>query len=248
MQLTSTSCCNIVELRQYQLHPGQRDTLITIFDREFVETQEALGMTLLGQFRDIDRPDVFTWLRGFPDMESRAASLGSFYDGPVWAKSRNEANATMVAWDNVRLLRPVLAWPLGDRPAPGATAVPTTDRGIVVGTIYPLKPRGPSSFSELFEGSVAPRLAAAGAHPFATFETEPGVNSYPRLPVREGERERCFAWFARFADVAAYERSITRLGEDVMWRSEVIGRLDAHLAAPVEVLRLEPTARSRTLP
>ncbi|RZL06943.1 MAG: NIPSNAP family protein, partial [Rubrivivax sp.] len=34
----------IVELRRYTLHPGQRDTLIELFEREFVESQEALGM------------------------------------------------------------------------------------------------------------------------------------------------------------------------------------------------------------
>ena len=28
----------IVELRRYTLHPGRRDTLIELFDREFVET------------------------------------------------------------------------------------------------------------------------------------------------------------------------------------------------------------------
>ena len=36
-------CSPIVELRQYTLHPGQRDTLIDLFDREFVESQEAPG-------------------------------------------------------------------------------------------------------------------------------------------------------------------------------------------------------------
>src|SRR6185436_19195944 len=46
----------VVELRQYTLHPGMRDVLIDLFDREFVETQEALGMTVLGQFRDLDDP------------------------------------------------------------------------------------------------------------------------------------------------------------------------------------------------
>ena len=35
------TCCPIVELRQYTLHPGQRDVLIDLFDREFVESQEA---------------------------------------------------------------------------------------------------------------------------------------------------------------------------------------------------------------
>ena len=86
----------VVELRQYTLHPGKRDVLIELFDREFVESQEALGIQLLGQFRDIDRPDVFTWLRGFDSMSSRADALAGFYDGPVWAKHRDAANATMI--------------------------------------------------------------------------------------------------------------------------------------------------------
>ncbi|MDX8463676.1 NIPSNAP family protein, partial [Mesorhizobium sp. VK2D] len=30
----------IVELRQYTLRPGQRETLIALFDREFIESQE----------------------------------------------------------------------------------------------------------------------------------------------------------------------------------------------------------------
>ena len=40
--------CPIVELRQYTLHPGQRDVLIELFDRELVESQEAVGMAILG--------------------------------------------------------------------------------------------------------------------------------------------------------------------------------------------------------
>ncbi|PYQ18275.1 MAG: hypothetical protein DMF79_15470 [Acidobacteria bacterium] len=100
------TCCPVIELRQYTLHPGQRDSLIALFDREFVETQEATGMRVIAQFRDLDRPDVFTWLRGFPDMPTRTASLGAFYGEPVWAAHRAAANATMVSTDNVRLLRP----------------------------------------------------------------------------------------------------------------------------------------------
>jgi hypothetical protein len=34
------SCCPIVELRQYRLQPSKRDTLIALFDREFVESQK----------------------------------------------------------------------------------------------------------------------------------------------------------------------------------------------------------------
>src|SRR5436190_23697235 len=71
--------CPVVELRQYTLHPGMRDTLIELFDREFVESQEALGMKIIGQFRDADNPNRFVWLRGFRDMPSRAQALKDFY-------------------------------------------------------------------------------------------------------------------------------------------------------------------------
>ena len=54
---------NIIELRQYTLRPGQRDTLIELFEREFIESQDTCGMTVLGQFRDLDDPDRFVWLR-----------------------------------------------------------------------------------------------------------------------------------------------------------------------------------------
>ena len=49
----------IYELRQYTLWPGKRDALVDLFDREFVESQEATGMRVDGQFRDADRPDRF---------------------------------------------------------------------------------------------------------------------------------------------------------------------------------------------
>jgi hypothetical protein len=74
---------NIVELRQYTLQPGKRDTLIDLCDGHFIEPQETAGMSLIGQFRDVNNPERFVSLRGFPDMEARAAGLQSFYGGPV---------------------------------------------------------------------------------------------------------------------------------------------------------------------
>ena len=75
---TIQSCCPIVELRQYTLHPGKRNVLIDLFDREFVESQEALGMKFIGQFRNLDNPNRFVWLRGFRDMPSRVEALKDF--------------------------------------------------------------------------------------------------------------------------------------------------------------------------
>src|SRR2546421_11181848 len=72
----------VVELRQYTLRPGQREVLIDLFDRELVESQEAAGMAIVGQFRDLDDPDRFVWIRGFSSMPARARALASFYGGP----------------------------------------------------------------------------------------------------------------------------------------------------------------------
>ena len=73
----------VVELRQYTLRPGQRDVLIDLFDREFVESQEAAGMAIVGQFRDLDDADAFVWIRGFPNLRARAEALNAFYYGPT---------------------------------------------------------------------------------------------------------------------------------------------------------------------
>jgi hypothetical protein len=104
---TIPSPCAIVELRRYALHPGRRETLIELFDREFVHTQEDCGMRVLGQFRDLDAPDDFVSLRGFANMAERREALAAFYGGPVWQRHRNAANATMQDSSNVLLLRNV---------------------------------------------------------------------------------------------------------------------------------------------
>jgi hypothetical protein len=71
------------ELRRYSLHPAQREVLVELFEERFIESQEELGMSLLGQFRDLDDPDGFVWLRGLADMARRGHGLTAFYGGPV---------------------------------------------------------------------------------------------------------------------------------------------------------------------
>src|ERR1700722_15845065 len=115
-----TDPCAIVELRQYTLHPGRRATLVALFEREFLEPQEALGMTIAGEFAAIDQPHRFVWLRGFSDMTARRAGLEAFYGGPVWKAHRDAANATMIASDDVLLLHPA-------RPGAGFAMLPERD-------------------------------------------------------------------------------------------------------------------------
>jgi quinol monooxygenase YgiN len=244
---TSTESWPIVELRRYTLHPGRRETLIALFDRELVETQEACGMQVIAQFRDIDNPDVFTWLRGFADMESRKAALTTFYDGPAWCAHRDTANATMIDSDNVRLLRPAnpasgLEFAAAARPSVGATSIPP---GLTVATIYTIAPHARAGFAGFFDRVVAPEMIASGARPCAAFETEPSGNTFPRLPVRE--REHTFVWFAQFADVAAYDRHVPDLHASHEWNERKQRLLERHFSAPAERWRLTPTARSLPL-
>lgn len=235
----------IVELRQYTLHPGQRDTLIELFDREFVETQEAVGIQVIGQFRNLDDPDQFVWLRGFNDMSGRAQSLNAFYSGPVWKEHRDAANATMIDSDNVLLLR--LAHPASGFALENEHRLPigrSVVRGeFVTATIYYFDKPVNSSFISYFEDTIQPALMEAETKILAYFVTEDSSNTYPRLPIREGEN--VFVWFAGFQDQDAYQRHVGELAKSKVWRDEISKSLNRKLKRKPELLRLVPTSRSR---
>jgi hypothetical protein len=202
------NCCSIVELREYTLHPGKRDDLIDLFDREFVESQEVLGVHVIGQFRDVDRPDRFVWLRGFPDMDLRLASLTSFYSGPVWDAHKDAANATMVDSDNVLLLRPTrdgsgFAHP----PRRTRDELPTASHAFSISVV---------ARDESFEA-----VGDGGGLLLAKLESEPSANTYPRLPIREGE------------DVVVTVR-----------RHSTVDEIDPVHTAAALTMRLTPTSRS----
>lgn len=227
------------------MHPGKRDVLIGLFDREFIESQEALGIKIIGQFRDLDRPDRFVWLRGFRDMSSRARALTDFYGGPVWKARREAANATMIDSDNVLLLRPALptsGFSLENmkRPPAGSVEVPTS---LVVATIYYFERPVVPDFINFFEQALKPVATTLGATICAYFVTENSENTFPALPVRAGEN--VFVWFSTFQDWAAYENYVAVLSQSERWRDEVSGGLKRYLDRAPEVLKLSPTARSQ---
>lgn len=237
-------CCPIVELRQYTLHPGKRDTLIDLFEKEFIETQEAVGMRVIGQFRDLDNPNRVVWLRGFRDMPTRAQGLSAFYDGPVWKKHRDAANATMIDSDNVLLLRPArsgsgFSLQDNDRPPPGSN---DAAKGLVVATIYYFAAPVGDDIVDWFERELKSVFTDAGACIIGCFVTESSPNNFPRLPVREGEQ--VLVWFARFQDQTAYEHYVTALAQSPHWRNEISETLARRLKGSPEVLKIAPTARS----
>ncbi|RZJ02876.1 MAG: NIPSNAP family protein [Brevundimonas sp.] len=211
----------VIELRQYTLKPGRRDAFIALFEREFVETQEAVGIRLIGLFRDLDDPDRFVWLRGFADMAARKLALETFYFGPVWAEHRAAANAEIVDSDDVLLLAAAGAgFPSVDNPD-------VSRNDVILAGVHRLTDPPAADLDQQIRAS----LTAAGLRPLAVLATESAENTFPRLPVRT---DGPFAvWFA-FADEGT-QAAMALDGRDFA------GRVGPRL----QTLRLAPTPRSR---
>ncbi|WP_344159312.1 NIPSNAP family protein [Kribbella yunnanensis] len=208
-------CCSVVDLRQYTLHPGARDTLIDVFDEHFVEGQEVCGMHIVGQFRDLDDPDRFVWLRGFNTLDARAEALKSFYYGPVWREHAAVANATMIDSDNALLLEPIHLGP--DYPSPNSPRPTEPAESLITGFVHPAGP----GFVEQFQREMLPALAEVGASPLAVFRSLVVENNFPQLPLRD---DVVLVWLARGVDEQA--REVLRAWEG-------------------QELRLRPTSRSQ---
>lgn len=236
----------VIDLRQYTLYPGTRDPFIELFDRELVETQEAVGMRVIGQFRDLGDPNRFVWMRGFADMPSRERALNAFYvDGEAWKRHGDAARASMIDSSDALLLRPArpdLGFSL-DSPAQRPALVSPVPVDLIVATIHHLRAPTDAAFLDFYENTVASVLQAAGGRMLGVFITDYSPNNFKRLPVREGEH--VFVPFWAFADVDAYHAHMTALGQNQRWRTEIYPALIQRLQSRPQILRLAPTSRSQ---
>jgi len=231
--------CSVVELRQYTLHPGQRDTLVSLFERELIEPQEAVGIRVLGQFEDLDGPDRFVWFRGFANMDARREALTSFYGGKVWAEHRDAANATMIDSDDVLLLRPVR--PSGGFPRRFRFSASARETSRLLVRIFHRAP-GPSELIDFCLEHVAPALEGTGAPVLTWLESKHVPNDFPRLPVREDAD--VVVGISALPDEGALRRHLALLAADLTWAEEVVPGLRRRLARDPEQLILRATPRS----
>lgn len=219
----------IYELRDYTLRPGKRDVLIDLFERRFIEPQEALGAHVRATLRDLDQPDRFVWIRSCADAHARFAALDGFYSSDVWRAHRNAANATILDSDNVLQLRPA------GGAIPAARSIESTQldsETLIVCTTY--FPKSAHEFAEHFAGANIEHLREISAAPFALFTTDPAPNVYPRLPIRD---ESVFVTLTRFASVTAHDEKADAIAD--------VGSVLAPLCvAPAQIRRLQPTRRS----
>jgi hypothetical protein len=150
----------------------------------------------------------------------------------------------MIDSDNVLLLRlihPTSGFFLqkGTRPPRNSSPV---QEGYVGATIYYFHKPVTSDFIKYFENTIHPELMEANIALLSYFVTEDSPNTFPQLPVREGEY--VFVWFAGFPNQDECEKQIAELENSRAWKEDISKYLRRHIKGKPEILRLTPTARS----
>jgi hypothetical protein len=74
----------IIEMRTYKLKPGCRPQFLQLFRSKSIPALENIGMRILGPFLSVEDPDIFFFMRGFPDLPSREPMKAKFYEGELW--------------------------------------------------------------------------------------------------------------------------------------------------------------------
>jgi len=107
-ELTRMLESNVLEIRQYRIAPGQRARFATFFVDKTLPAQGEYGMAVYGQFDDLDDENVFTWIRGFPDVVERDRRKNAFYQSDLWFNElQDEAFSMIEDYSNVLLVTPV---------------------------------------------------------------------------------------------------------------------------------------------
>lgn len=74
----------IIEMRTYKTKPGCRAEFLKIFRTRSLPAHDEIGIKVLGPFLSVEDPDIFFFMRGFPDLPSREPMKAKFYEGELW--------------------------------------------------------------------------------------------------------------------------------------------------------------------
>jgi hypothetical protein len=228
----------VVEFRRYTVREGQRENFANYFESYFPEAFQQLGAIAFGDFTEPQRPEHFTWIRGFHDMDERAKVNSAFYFGPVWKEHKATLNGLMTDSDNVLLLRPLRA----DTQIPVLPAVdPVTEtegaKGIVVAQIFRIKPGQVDALAAAVAEYFA-RYRTAGAREAGILVTLDVANNFPQLPVRTDGPY--LVWLGLFPDESVLQK-FTPIAEEASRNLQKLGMLQE----ASEVVILRPNRRSR---
>jgi hypothetical protein len=232
---------HLFELRRYATKPGERERLLDLFEGDFLDAYEAGGTRVLASFRALDDPDLWVWIRAFPDAERRGPALQRFYASESWKQGRDACNATIAGVHDAFLLR--LAAGAGLPAPPVVSREPGAEppESIYAATIVPLAREGADAFRELFEREAMPLLTELGGRPTLVLTTDRSPNSFPGQPVSD---ETVLVTFTRFENTRAEAAFMKAQRESARWRETIEPALARLTTRAPETLRLRPTARS----
>jgi hypothetical protein len=86
----------IIEMRTYKTKSGRRAEFLEIFRAKSIPAHTEIGMKILGPFLSVEDPDVFFFMRGFPDVESREPMKAKFYEGELWKQELEQVLMPML--------------------------------------------------------------------------------------------------------------------------------------------------------
>jgi hypothetical protein len=229
----------VVELRRYTIKEGERQHFAQYFESYFPEAFEQLGTIVAGSFFERDKPNGFTWIRGFHTIEDRAISSGEFYYGPVWREHRATMNGLIVDSDNVMLLRALSPErSLTILPAMDPVKEPDGATGVVVTQIFSVKPNNVDTFAQQAEPAFA-RYRTAGAREVGVLVTLDVANNFPQLPLRADGP--FLVWLGLLKDDQVLESQF----RPILQQSQQLFSSTGLLRSTPELIVLYPTHRSR---
>jgi hypothetical protein len=239
MTLADTNSFPVVEFRRYTIKEKEREDFALYFETYFPEAFQQIGSMIFGHFYERNNPSGFTWIRGFENMEERAALNSAFYSGPLWKEHSAKMNDRLLDHTNVLLLKPV-------RPGNGIPVLPAVDplkeergaRGIVMAQIFTIRPGSVDDFAEKTEAEFS-RYRTAGIREAGILVTLDVPNNFPRLPFRTDGPY--LLWLGIVKDDQQLEENATPLLKQGAEKLFATGLLRKE----PELLILDPAPRSR---
>ena len=86
----------IVEVRSYRITPGKRDQFIKFFEERSIPALKSHGMKVVGPMVDVENPNKFVFLRGFPTMADLHRMKEEFYGGKLWKEELEQIAMPMI--------------------------------------------------------------------------------------------------------------------------------------------------------
>lgn len=104
----------IVEVRSYRITPGKREEFLNVFRSRSIGAMQDLGIRILGPLVDLENPNRFIFLRGFPTMDDLRRMKDQFYGGDVWLKELEHVLMPMLESYDVSLCETAAGFVMDD--------------------------------------------------------------------------------------------------------------------------------------